>query len=120
MVSMKVGATISPVCGEFHRAYPTGTKPFVEIGDLVQADTTVCIVLGSPYFFGDEEMKTEQGYYDESGLVLNRINAQIAGKIIGILATEGQTAEYGMPLFAIEPMSPLGEHNTIDWPETHR
>jgi acetyl-CoA carboxylase biotin carboxyl carrier protein len=78
------GITIdSPTVGTFYSS-PTPEEPvFVSVGDLVKADTTVCII---------EAMK-----------VFNQIPAEKAGRIVEVLVENGDPVEFGQPLFRIEP-----------------
>ena len=71
----------SPMVGTFYQAPTPGGKPFVDVGQRVQAGDTVCII---------EAMK-----------ILNQIEADHSGIIGGILVENGQPVEYGQPLFVI-------------------
>lgn len=71
----------SPMVGTFYRAPSPDSKSFVEKGDSVTAESVVCII---------EAMK-----------VMNEIQAEIAGEIIDVLADNGQSVEYGQPLFKV-------------------
>jgi acetyl-CoA carboxylase biotin carboxyl carrier protein len=73
----------SPMVGTFYRAPSPDAKPFVEVGQRIQADQTVCII---------EAMK-----------MLNQIEAEIAGIVVEILVENGQPVEYDQPLFVISP-----------------
>jgi oxaloacetate decarboxylase alpha subunit len=67
----------------FYRS-PTPQAPsFVEVGDQVEAGQTLCIL---------EMMK-----------MMNELTADVAGVIREILVENGETVQYGQPLFAIEP-----------------
>ncbi len=72
----------SPMVGTFYRAASPGAKPFVEVGQKVNAGDTLCIV---------EAMK-----------ILNEIETEQGGTITQILGENGQAVEYGQPLFIIE------------------
>lgn len=77
-------ATIdSPMVGTFYSAPNPDAAPFVKVGDQVGPETTVCIV---------EAMK-----------VFNEIPAECSGKIVAILAENGDAIEFGQPLFRVEP-----------------
>ena len=56
---------------------------FVQVGASVGPDTTVCLI---------EAMK-----------VFSEIKAETAGTIERILVTNGQSVEYGQPLFLVRP-----------------
>jgi len=71
----------SPMVGTFYRASAPGGKPFVEVGQAVKADETVCII---------EAMK-----------LLNEIEAGAEGVIKEVLVENGQPVEYGQPLMVI-------------------
>jgi len=71
----------SPMVGTFYRSSAPGAKPFVEIGQTVNAGDTLCII---------EAMK-----------LLNEIEADQGGVIKTVLVENGQPVEYGQPLFLI-------------------
>jgi acetyl-CoA carboxylase biotin carboxyl carrier protein len=71
----------SPMVGTFYRSSAPGGKPFVDIGQTVKADDTVCII---------EAMK-----------LLNEIEGGADGVIKEILVENGQPVEYGQPLMII-------------------
>ena len=71
----------SPIVGTFYRASSPQVKPFVNVGDRVEADQVVCVI---------EAMK-----------LMNEIQAEVGGVIVEIYAQNGQAVEYGEPLFGI-------------------
>ncbi|MFA7495143.1 MAG: acetyl-CoA carboxylase biotin carboxyl carrier protein [Acidithiobacillus sp.] len=73
----------SPMVGTFYRASSPEAVPFAEEGSIVKAGQTLCII---------EAMK-----------LLNEIEADVSGKILKVLANNGQPVEYGEPLFIIAP-----------------
>lgn len=73
----------SPIVGTFYDAPSPGSPPFVAVGDTVQAGQVLCIV---------EAMK-----------LMNEIEADVTGEIVGRIAIGGQPVEYGQPLFTIRP-----------------
>ena len=73
----------SPIMGTFYRAPGPGAPPFVEIGDMVSEDMTVCMI---------EVMK-----------VIASVNACIKGRISEILVENAELVEYDQPLFLIDP-----------------
>lgn len=73
----------SPMVGTFYSSASPDAPPFVNIGDQVGPESTVCIV---------EAMK-----------VFNEIPAECSGKIVAILASNGDSVEYGQPLFRVAP-----------------
>lgn len=72
----------SPMVGTFYRSAAPDSKPFVEIGQHVDAGDPVCII---------EAMK-----------MFNQIEADHAGTVTRILAENGQPVEYDQPLLIIE------------------
>lgn len=73
----------SPMVGTFYRASSPDSDPFVNSGDVVSPDSTVCII---------EAMK-----------VMNEIKAETKGKITKILVENGEAVEFGQNLFEVEP-----------------
>jgi acetyl-CoA carboxylase biotin carboxyl carrier protein len=73
----------SPMLGTFYRAEGPGQEPFVEVGDAVSPDTTVCII---------EVMK-----------MMNSVPAGVTGTIVEICQRNAELVEYGAPLFRVEP-----------------
>jgi acetyl-CoA carboxylase biotin carboxyl carrier protein len=71
----------SPMVGTFYRAASPGAKPFVEVGDTVQAGDPLCII---------EAMK-----------LMNEIEADEGGVVKAVLLENGQPVEYGQPLVII-------------------
>jgi acetyl-CoA carboxylase biotin carboxyl carrier protein len=72
----------SPMVGTFYSASDPESPPFVKAGDHVGTDTTVCIV---------EAMK-----------VFNQIPAEMSGRIVATLVENGESVEFGQPLFKID------------------
>ncbi|SCG51698.1 acetyl-CoA carboxylase biotin carboxyl carrier protein [Micromonospora echinaurantiaca] len=73
----------SPIVGTFYRAPEPGAAPFVAVGDLVRPGQVVGIV---------EAMK-----------LMNEVTADRAGRVVEMLAEDGQPVEYDQPLVALEP-----------------
>jgi acetyl-CoA carboxylase biotin carboxyl carrier protein len=71
----------SPMVGTFYRSSAPGAKPFVEIGQSINAGETLCII---------EAMK-----------LLNEIEADQTGIVKKVMVENGQPVEYGQPLFII-------------------
>ena len=73
----------SPVVGTFYRTPAPGEKPYVEVGDHVKVEQTLCIV---------EAMK-----------LMNEIPADVSGEVVEILGENAKGVEYDQPLFRIRP-----------------
>lgn len=73
----------SPMVGTFYRAPEPGAAPFVQPGQAVQADTTVCII---------EVMK-----------LMNTLPAGVDGVVKEIMVGDGDAVEFGQLLIVIEP-----------------
>ena len=73
----------SPMVGTFYRKPEPGAKPFIELGQNVAADTTVCII---------EVMK-----------LFNSIPAGHAGIVTHILVDDAEAVDLGQVLVVIEP-----------------
>ena len=71
----------SPMVGTFYRSSSPGAKPFIEVGQNINAGETLCII---------EAMK-----------LLNEIEADQSGVVKKVLVENGQPVEYGQPLFII-------------------
>ncbi|MBQ9799116.1 MAG: acetyl-CoA carboxylase biotin carboxyl carrier protein [Thermoguttaceae bacterium] len=72
----------SPMVGTFYASPSPKAAPFVQVGDVVGPEKTVCIV---------EAMK-----------VFNEIQAEISGKIVAVLVKNGDPVEFGSPLFKVD------------------
>ncbi|MEI8133916.1 MAG: acetyl-CoA carboxylase biotin carboxyl carrier protein [bacterium] len=72
----------SPIVGTLYRAPSPDADMYVQVGQHVEIGTTLCIV---------EAMK-----------LMNEIESDAAGKVVKILAENGQPVEYGQVLFIIE------------------
>jgi acetyl-CoA carboxylase biotin carboxyl carrier protein len=72
----------APMVGTFYGSPAPGAKAFVELGQEVKVGQTLCII---------EAMK-----------MMNQIESDKAGKIVSILAKNGDPVEFGQPLFIIE------------------
>ena len=71
----------SPTVGTFYSAPTPDDPPFVQVGSTVQPDTIVCIV---------EAMK-----------VFNQIPAEVSGTIAEVLVNNGDSVEFGQPLYRL-------------------
>ena len=71
----------SPMVGTFYASASPGTKPFINVGDLVAEGDIVCIV---------EAMK-----------MMNEIKSEFSGKVVSIKVENSEPVEYGQALFEI-------------------
>ena len=73
----------APMVGTtFYSAPAPGAKPFVDIGSEVKPGDVLCII---------EAMK-----------MMNQIESDKAGRVVSVLAKNGDPVEFGQPLFVIE------------------
>jgi acetyl-CoA carboxylase biotin carboxyl carrier protein len=72
----------SPMVGTFYGAPSPDVPNFVEVNAEIEPTTVVCII---------EAMK-----------VMNEIQADVNGIIVDVLVKNGQTVEYGQPLFKVK------------------
>jgi acetyl-CoA carboxylase biotin carboxyl carrier protein len=73
----------SPFVGTFYRRPNPDAVAYVELNQRVDKGAVLCII---------EAMK-----------LMNEIEADVAGTIVGVLAEDGAPVEYGQPLFKIAP-----------------
>jgi acetyl-CoA carboxylase biotin carboxyl carrier protein len=71
----------SPMVGTFYAAPDPESPPFVRVGDVVAADTTIAII---------EAMK-----------VFNEIKAEVAGTIESVLVQNAEPVEFGQVLMTV-------------------
>ncbi len=81
-VAANTVAITSPMVGTYYSKPNPETPAFVKVGDTIGPETVVCII---------EAMK-----------VFNEIPAEISGKIVSVHANNGDSVEFGMPLFTVE------------------
>jgi acetyl-CoA carboxylase biotin carboxyl carrier protein len=72
----------APMVGTFYASPAPGAKPFVEVGQEVRVGQVLCII---------EAMK-----------MMNQIESERAGRVVSVLAKNGEPVEFGQPLFSIE------------------
>lgn len=75
-------AIVAPLVGTFYRSSEPGVAPFVSEGDIVEVGQQLGIV---------EAMK-----------IMNRIDADRAGRVVKILAGDGEMVEFGQELIIID------------------
>jgi acetyl-CoA carboxylase biotin carboxyl carrier protein len=73
----------SPTVGTFYASPTPDDPPFVAAGSRVEPETVVCIV---------EAMK-----------VFNQIPAEVSGTIVAVLVKNGDSVEFGQPLYRVRP-----------------
>jgi acetyl-CoA carboxylase biotin carboxyl carrier protein len=73
----------SPIVGTFYRSPSPGIEVYVNVGQMVEEGTTLCIV---------EAMK-----------LMNEIPSDVAGEIVQIYVENGSPVEFGQRLFGIRP-----------------
>ena len=74
---------VSPSPGILWRSPEPGAPPFADIGDVVDASATVCIV---------EVMK-----------LMTHVKAGVSGEVVAVCVENGVAVQKGEPLFAIAP-----------------
>ena len=72
----------APMVGTFYKSPSPEEDAYVQVGDKVTNESTVCIL---------EAMK-----------LFNEIQAEVSGEIVEILVEDGQMVEYGQPLFKVK------------------
>lgn len=72
----------SPLVGTFYSAPSEEAEPFISVGDSVKEGQVIAIV---------EAMK-----------LMNEIESDFSGKVAEVLVGNGDTVEYGQPLFVIK------------------
>lgn len=77
-------AVLAPLVGTFYRASEPGAPPFVSEDDIVEAGQELAII---------EAMK-----------IMNRVEADRAGRVVKILPVDGDLVEFGQELIFIEPV----------------
>jgi len=73
----------SPMVGTFYRAASPDAKPFIEEGSKIEVGQVYCII---------EAMK-----------LMNEVKSEVAGKVVKILAQNGQAVEFNQPLIVVDP-----------------
>ena len=72
----------SPMVGTFYARANPNADPYVQVGDMVEPETTICVI---------EAMK-----------VFNEIPAEMRGKVVEILVDDEEPVDHGRPLFKID------------------
>jgi acetyl-CoA carboxylase biotin carboxyl carrier protein len=71
--------------GTFYKAPKPGAAPFVEVGQIVDKEDTVCVI---------EVMK-----------LFSTITAGVQGRIVKVLVEDSQMVEFNQPLFLVEAVT---------------
>jgi acetyl-CoA carboxylase biotin carboxyl carrier protein len=79
----KFTTVVSPIVGTFYKSPSPDSPPFVEEGTRVKKGQVLCII---------EAMK-----------LMNEIESEFDGIVKKAIVENGQSVEYGEPLFLIEP-----------------
>lgn len=79
----RLATVTSPIVGTFYRSPSPEAPPFVDVGTRVRKGQVICII---------EAMK-----------LMNEIESEVEGIVVRALVENGQSVEYGEPLFLIEP-----------------
>jgi acetyl-CoA carboxylase biotin carboxyl carrier protein len=69
--------------GTFYRSSAPDKPPFIEVGSVIKAGDTLCII---------EAMK-----------LFNEIESEVSGKVVKILLDDVSPIEFDQPLFLIDP-----------------
>ena len=72
----------SPMVGTFYTRPNPKAEPYVKVGDRVDVGTVICII---------EAMK-----------VFNEIPAEVRGKVVAVLASDGDAVEFEKPLYKVD------------------
>lgn len=72
----------APMVGTFYSKPNPNAAAFVKVGDHVEPEATICII---------EAMK-----------VFNEIPAEVRGKVVAVLASDGEPVDFGKPLYKID------------------
>jgi acetyl-CoA carboxylase biotin carboxyl carrier protein len=73
----------APYLGTFYRSPKPGSPPYVEVGSMIVAESELCLV---------EVMK-----------LFTAVRAGVAGKVVQVLASDGELVTADQPLFAVMP-----------------
>ena len=75
-------AVKAPMVGTFYRAPSPDTKPYIEIGQVIDVGQVVCII---------EAMK-----------LMNEIKSEVKGKVVEVIVESATPVEYGQALFMVD------------------
>jgi len=74
----------APLTGVYYEAASPTTPPFVHVGDVIQIGQVIALI---------EAMK-----------VFNEVTAEVAGRVVAIVATNGAVVQKGDALLRVEPL----------------
>jgi acetyl-CoA carboxylase biotin carboxyl carrier protein len=74
----------SPMVGTFYRSSSPEKPIFVKVGDIIDPNTTVCLI---------EAMK-----------LFNDVKAEVSGRIVKVMVENASPVEYEQVLFLVEPV----------------
>ncbi len=86
-------AVVAPMVGVYYRAPAPGEPPFVSVGDPVEPGQIIGII---------EAMK-----------VFSEIPSEHEGRVVELVAEDGQLVRAGEPLIFLSP-GPIHDHNSIE------
>ena len=78
----KIVDITAPLVGVFYRAPAPDEPPLVEVGDVIAVGSRIGLL---------EAMK-----------VFNEIPSEVSGKIVAVLARNGEPVEFGQPMFKVD------------------
>lgn len=76
---------LAPMVGTFYQASAPGAEPFVRPGTKIKPGDTLCIL---------EAMK-----------LMNEIEAEIEGEVVGVAVKNGDLVEFGQALMTLRPLA---------------
>lgn len=82
-VNLNQKQVVSPFVGTFYRSPSPTAEPYIREGQMVKRGDVLCII---------EAMK-----------LMNEIEAEFPGRVVSVMAENGQPVEFGEPLFVVEP-----------------
>jgi acetyl-CoA carboxylase biotin carboxyl carrier protein len=77
-------AVVAPLTGVYYSAASPTSPPFVNVGDNIHVGQVVALI---------ESMK-----------VFNEVTAEVAGRVVALVATNGNVVQKGETLLRVEPL----------------
>ena len=87
----------SPALGNLYRSPTPGERPYVEVGDVVEAGQTLCIVETIESVRKIPDLPADYSGAEMVG-VIYEVEAETSGEVVGIPANDGSGVEPGQPL----------------------